>query len=311
MNTSSSYTNDVEAAIIRTLLYFDIFNYPLTQDEILRFHPEAHDTHSIIETISHLKNNLIIYKHDQFYSLQSDSSSCERRKKGNALAKKRLYTAQRYSRVIAAFPFVKGILLSGSISKDYMDPSSDIDYFIITAPKRLWLTRALLALFKRIFLFNSKKYFCTNYLIDSDSLEIEEKNFYTAIESTTLIPVYGKSLCEKFMQQNSWTKQMLPNMLQQRNAYIEERKNLVKLILERFFSGTLGEKLDLLFMKLAMNRWKKQFGKSFNQEDFNLAFKSRRNVSKNHPRFFQKHVLVLFKERIEQFEISNKIKLSA
>lgn len=300
----------IETGIIRTLLYFDIFQYPLTLDEVLRFHPFTNEKEDVIKGISFLRNKLIIFKHDNLYSLHPDGKSVERRKNGNQLAQKRLLTAQRYSKLISLFPFVRGILLSGSLSKNYMDANSDIDYFLITAPGRLWLTRGLLALFKRVFLFNSKKYFCTNYLIDSESLEIEEKNFYTAIEATTLIPVYGKDLCEQFALKNSWTKYLLPNMSQQRHAYIDAKRSYTKSLLEKLFSGSLGEKLDLLFMRLAMKRWKKQFGEAFSDEDFALAFKSGRNVSKNHPRFFQKHVLVHFKEKIENFEMSNNIKLS-
>jgi hypothetical protein len=82
-------------------------------------------------------------------------------------------------------------------------------------------------------------------------------------------------------------------------------------VLEKIFSGTLGEKMDILFMSMAMKRWKRQFGSNFSEEDFALAFKSRRNISKNHPRFFQKHVLIHLKEKIEQFELTNHIKLSA
>ena len=85
------------------------------------------------------------------------------------------------------FPFVRGVFLSGSISKGFMSESDDIDYFIITAPGRLWLTRTLLILFKKIFLFNSFRNFCLNYFIDSENLYIPEHNRYTATEIVFLI----------------------------------------------------------------------------------------------------------------------------
>lgn len=300
-----------ETGVIRTLLYFDIFHYPLTLEEVVKFHPLKHHRKDVVHAISFLRNKLVVFKHDNYYSLHPDNGFVQRRKAGNELAKKRLKTAKKFSWLISQFPFVKAIMLSGSLSKDYMEANSDIDYFIITEPGRLWLTRGFLALFKRLFLLNSHKFFCTNYLIDSQSLEIEEKNIYTAIETATLIPVYGKELYAKFINKNQWTKHHLPNLELQRTAFITENVSGIKIFIERIFSGKMGEKLDLLFMKLAMQRWKKKFGNSFSSADFELAFKSKRNVSKNHPRFFQKQILNHFHEKIEAFEVSNNIKLSA
>jgi hypothetical protein len=96
-----------------------------------------------------------------------------------------------------------------------------------------------------------------------------------------------------------------------RTAFITEKNSLLKKTGEKIFSGSVGEKLDLLFMNLAIQRWKKQFGKSFASVDFELAFKSKRNVSKNHPQFFQKQVLNHYQEKIEEFELLNNLKLSA
>lgn len=303
--------NQVETGVIRTLLYFDIFHYPLTLDEIVKFHPHKSERAAIINAISLLRNKLVIFKLDNFYSLHPNNSFAQRRKTGNDLAKKRLQTARKFSWLISKFPFVRAIMISGSLSKDYMEVDSDIDYFIITEPGRLWLTRGLLALFKRFFLLNSHKFFCTNYLIDSESLEIEEKNIYTAMETATLIPVYGKALYEKFANKNQWTKNHLPNMQGDRKAFIRENISLIKNIVEKMLSGSVGEKFDLYFMNLAIQRWKKQFGNSFCTKDFELAFKSKRNVSKNHPRFFQKQILNHYQEKIEQFEMLNNVKLSA
>jgi hypothetical protein len=298
-----------EKGVIRTLLYFDIFHYPLTSDEIINFHPYLLQQEAIDNTLTHLQNQSLLFKHENFYSLQSGSTSVTQRKAGNELAKKKLKTAQRFSRLISFFPFVRGVMLSGSLSKNYMDNASDIDYFIITAPKRLWLVRGMLALFKRVFLFNSHKYFCTNYFIDTESLEIEEKNLYTAMETATLIPVYGKSLYKKFMAANAWTKTYLPNQINNRSVFIRETSIWLKTLLEFFFNGKLGETADLFLMNLAVKRWKKKFGATYTQAELALAFKSARNVSKHHPQFFQKQVLDLFHDKIHRFESINQVNL--
>ena len=302
--------NRVEKGIVRTLLYFDIFSYPLTTDEIIRFHPQQFlQSSDALVALQVLTKKSILFRHDEYYSLNPEIVLVQKRKRGNELAQKSLKTAQKFSALISQFPFVRGIMLSGSISKDFMDEHSDIDYFIITQPGRLWLTRGLLALFKRVFLLNSHKFFCTNYLVDTQSLEIEEKNLYTAMEAATLIPVYGRELCNRFIDLNKWTKDHFPNLSRQRTAFIIEKDLAIKRFFEKVFSGRMGDGIDRWMMKLAILRWKRLYGNSLAQDEFNIAFKSKRNISKNHPRFFQKRILRHFQEKIERFETLNNLNL--
>jgi hypothetical protein len=292
--------NKDEIGIIRTLLYFDIFNYPLKKNEILEFHPHAQHASIIISAI----------KLDDFYSPHSSFNLAERRQVGNRLADKRLKTAKQFGTLISKFPFVRAVMLSGSISKNYMDEDSDIDYFIVTAPGKLWLTRGLLAVFKRLFLFNSHKFFCTNYFIDSNSLEIEEKNIYTAIEISTLIPVHGRDLYRQFVERNRWIKQHLPNNGHYKDSHVQDEESSIQKITEKLFTGNSGDKLDRFFYRVAKKRWEKKYKDFYSPEDFSIAFKSKPNVSKSHPQLYQKRTLDNFKKRITQFEVSYNLKLS-
>src|SRR5690606_3777846 len=102
--------------------------------------------------------------------------------RGNLMANKFSDIARKKAKLISQFPFVRGVMASGSLSKGYADEKSDIDFFIITIPNRLWIARTLLVLYKRIFLLNSHKFFCVNYFVDEKHLGIEEKNLFTATE---------------------------------------------------------------------------------------------------------------------------------
>ncbi len=165
--------------------------------------------------------------------MTDDEKYVHRRKKGNELAEKRLKTAKRVSGLISRFPFIRGILLSGSISKGFMEEDSDIDYFIITHPNRVWFSRLMLMLFKKLFFFNSKKIFCINYFVDSEKLEIEEKNIFTATEIVTLLPTYGKKIYDEFYEKNYWVKEFYPNYPKRETDKVLDRKDgIVKI-----FSG--------------------------------------------------------------------------
>lgn len=298
--------------VIKTLLYFDIFNYPLTKEELLFFNPSKY-TSSNVDTeliLSHLLSEKLIYKFGHFYSIQNEPAHVTRRLTGNNLASQKLKTAQKISKFISWFPYVRAVMLSGSISKGYMDKNSDIDFFIITAPGRLWVTRTLLVAFKRIFLLNSHKNFCVNYFIDHNNLEIEEKNLFTAIESITLIPTYGEKLYWDFWTANAWTLRYFPNSAPRDTEAIKDGKSLIKKVGEKLLNNGFGTRLDQYFMQLTLKRWKSLFGKEYSKKDFEIAFKTKKYASKNHPRFYQKKILDAYQNKIAQFEKDCNVSLN-
>jgi len=163
--------------------------------------------------------------------------------------------------------------------------------------------------FKKIFLFNSKKNFCINYFVDAENLEIEEKNIFTATELVTLLPTFGRDTYERLYQRNIWVKDFYPNFPRRETAIILDRKNgLLKSFLETLLSRKFGDKLDDFSMAL-FNKFYKLRYKNYNQEEFKLAFKSTKKESKHHPRFFQKKVLLEFDNKIKSLEQKFRISL--
>lgn len=295
-----------EKSILRALLYFEIFNYPLTAQEIACFSDCA--SPSLAAHLESLEKNNLVFKSDHFYSLQSDPSPIRRRKNGNALAEIKLKTAQRFSRVISWFPFVRAVMLSGSISKGYMDEKSDIDYFIITKPGRLWMVRTSMALFRRVFLFNSHQNFCTNYFVDETALEIEEKNIYTAVEIITLKPMFGKVTVDRFQEANRWCQHYFPNRVIP-NGINKKNEVWLKKAAEKILSHSWFDKLDTFLMNHSVKRWNKIYG-HYDQKDFKIAFQSAPHISRSHPEFYQKKVLNHYQQKIREFEERHQLTLS-
>lgn len=118
-----------------------------------------------------------LYQYGHYYSISTNTDFIIQREENTRRALQIMPMARRMTKIISWFPFVRAVLISGSLSKNVITPDGDIDYFIITGRGRLWVTRTLLVLFKKIFLLNSHKYFCINYFIDDTHLEIEEKIF--------------------------------------------------------------------------------------------------------------------------------------
>lgn len=311
MNQARQLTNTLsveEKSILQTLLYFDIFSYPLTKAEIQRFSTLA-TTSTYGVSLNRLIAMQLVYNLNEFYSVQNQSTLATRRTAGNTLAQKKLLSAQRYSRFIARLPFVRGIMLSGSISKGYMDSRSDIDYFIITETNRLWIVRTMLAFIRRIFLFNSHKNLCTNYFVDLQNLEIAEKNTFTAIEFSTLVPMYGKSVIEQLRQANSWINDFQPNA--NYNELTEDENNhRLKKFAEKILSASFLEKINSWLLKKTISHWRTKYGSLLSDNDFQVAFRSTPGISKSHPQFFQKKVLDRLDLKIKSFEAEKGVDLT-
>ena len=309
MNTESNITS-LKRDIIRTLAYYDIFSYPLTASEV--YH-NLRDNHTSLDEVKRelekLSRSQILHRKGEFYLLNNNDTYIKRREKGNALAKKRLKTAQRVSGFISRFPFIRGIFLSGSISKGFMEEDSDIDYFVITHPNRVWFSRLMLMLFKKVFLFNSKKIFCINYFVDSENLEIQEKNIFTATELVTLLPTFSSEMYEELYAKNIWMRQFYPNFPKRETAEVLDRKNgMLKSALEKLLGNKLGDKIDDFAMAL-FDKFNKTKYKNYDKEEFKIAFKSSKKESKHHPKFFQKKVLQEFDRKIKSLEERLRIPL--
>ncbi len=301
------------AIVLRTIIYYDIFRYPLTESDLLNScNLSKTSTSPCINAINYLVDKKIVYKIDDYYSLTNNSDGVKRRIKGNEDAKKWMKKAYLFSKIISWFPFVRGISLSGSLSKGFVDSDPDIDYFIITKPNRLWITRSFLTAFKVIFLLNSYKYFCLNYFVASNKMEIEEKNLFTATEIITMIPVFGDSAKRDFFESNRWIKEFYPSFEAEK-----AQKNIVQksISLKRFFEfileGKLGDKLDDWFMKINIKFRRAKFGKQYSEEEFLLSFKSEKNISKHHPENFQKKVMDKFQSKLKEIEKEFEIELDA
>lgn len=296
--------------IIKTLAYYDIFSYPLSRQEIFNCsNTHGDDEETVFEELSFLVSKSIVYKKNDFFYINHNHHIIPRRIEGNKRAIKKIKIARFFSTVISHFPYVRGVFLSGSISKGYLDEKADIDYFIITAPNRLWIARILLVFFKKLFLLNSYKFFCINYFISTENLEIEEKNIYTAIELATLIPTYGADVYNELYESNKWIKQHVPNYPKRdvSNVPVSKKKIIQKLI-ELLLNNRFGDYLDNKVMELFVRYDVKKYG-TLDEDTFKLAFKTRKNVSKHHPNYFQRRVLESLSKKLEQLELKHNIAL--
>lgn len=291
---------NIRQDIIAALAYFDLFDYPLTQGELHRFAQGAHPARQIALELRNLLAEKRVYHYDGFFLLRDEPALVPRRRKGNEAARPLLQKAGGVARLLAAFPFVRGVAVSGSLSKNFADEHSDIDLFIITAPNRLWIARTLLHGLKKLsFLVRREQYFCMNYFVDEAELTIREKNIYTATEVATLLPLQGSAAFAAFFRANEWSLRYLPNH-RLRISYVEDRKQpWWKQALEWCFDHAAGQVLDTALQHLTARRWKKktEAGRR-NNRGILLSMEAGRHFAKPDPRRFQAQLLARYDSRV-------------
>ena len=294
--------NTTAENILKTLGYFDLFQYPLTRDEVCRFHADE-VPHSVIFTaLDGLLKERSVFKLDEFFSLKNDFSAVQRRRDGNMLAIKQMKIAGRVARLLSGFPFVKGIAVSGSLSKNFADEKTDIDFFIVTAANRLWIARTFMHLYKKLtFLTGRQHWFCMNYYVDEAGLEITEKNIFTAMEIVTLVPMQGKSSLDNFISENNWVKKYFPVNCSAVDHVPEIKRGIFRKLIEKILGGKTGEALEKRLMNITGRRWQKKTERhQLNSKGICMSMIVGRHFSKPDPRNFQDKVVERYHAKVQQ-----------
>ncbi|MBP9686774.1 MAG: hypothetical protein KBD66_03165 [Candidatus Doudnabacteria bacterium] len=126
---------------------------------------------------------------------------------------------RRFLPLFRYIPFVRGVALAGSQVLGVVKQASDIDLFIITDPRWLWLPRTLVTAFFHflgIRRYRSKiaRRVCLNHYISGQKYMQTGRNWYTAMEYVKLRPLFGEAYIRHFQNSNGdWLRTFFPNVL--------------------------------------------------------------------------------------------------
>ena len=193
-----------QQGVVRTLLYYHIFGFPLSAAEIFRFSPVVWRDLAELEAALYELVAARLIGIDRGFHVIGEDSHVDERRADEARARAALPRAARWSRFIGRFPHVRGVAISGTLSKGVMKEGDDLDYLVFTEPERVWFCRLLLMGFTKIFLFNSPHRFCVNYLLAEDHLEGPDRDLFTAMEIAWLLPMVNPTIHDRFLDATSW-----------------------------------------------------------------------------------------------------------
>ncbi len=224
--------NECANAIKRTLAYRSLFNYPLSFYQLSTFLvSEKSFSHRLLkrELKNLLESGEVYVTKSKFY-LHGGKKPVDWLTRLNT-SKGMLYGLNPVLKLLKKIPWITMVGVTGSVAAFNSSPDDDIDVFIITRKKRIWLTRLLVVLVLKIVeLYRTQEDFakklCPNLFITEDSMAwpVSERNIYVAHEIMLLQPVYYKdNTYFDFMAANKWVLEYFPHAAFAALPFVEHR----------------------------------------------------------------------------------------
>jgi len=291
-----------ESAIVSTLLYFDIFEYPLSREQLYCFlmhvKPERAEFDRALDRLLLDKQ---VSMTAGWHFIAGRDLLIRKRQEGESHARRLWSQAYLAAGRMRHLPFVRGIYLSGDLSKGVAGAESDIDFFIITARHRVWICKLFLALFRRVSRCNRDKLLCFNYLLSESHLELSERDLFTAAEVIGLAPLYGLRLFRRFLAQNEWVAEYFPRYRRAANqsCCVYHGHSRRQRFCELFFRNPLADGLEFLLPRLWRLAWGWKYRRA-PQTRSALLKGIHRSYSKAHGYPTDREILQEYSRRLEE-----------
>jgi hypothetical protein len=258
-------------AVLATLAYFDIFNYPLTQKETTRYlfklTPDAHHVEMTLNESGHIK------KRGSYFHLKQSPQNIEMRHSNEIIAKKLWARVEKYRRLFETMPFIQLVSICNNLAINNTNENSDIDLLIITKPNRLFISRLILTFWLHIFGIrrHGKKvagrfclsFFITENALDFESIRKEPLDIYLSYWLANLQPITGnrETYHQLLLQNNEWMKHVFATPPHPNLHHFKDTKKwtkALKKIQEKILGGRWGSKIEAKLSKWQIARAKEK-----------------------------------------------------
>ena len=252
----------LERAIVQAVAYADVFDYPLTAEEVHRYLIGAPAGRGSVRTALSTPRFVpeVLSRTGRYFTLAGREATVEIRRARAASAAGYWRRAVRYGHLIGNLPFVRMVAVTGALAMDNV-ADGDIDYLVITEPGRLWLCRAIVVGLVRTAALRGVE-LCPNYFLSERALVLDEHNLFTAHEVAQMVPLTGIETYQRMRSLNRWTDTFLPNAggHPRRVAPVDPRPRRMRRILE----STLRSRLASPFEHWEMARKVRKLGQRSN-----------------------------------------------
>jgi len=213
-----------------SILYHDIFDYPLNVKEIIRWRVGK-------KGLSLFKKTKEVINIDGRYCLKGKENVLYKRALRERASDRKIEIAKKSASILVKFLTIKGVFITGALAMNNAEEESDIDLMIITKRNCLWATRLLTYLVLRIMNYgvrkpgdiNQKDKLCLNIWLDESALSWDRKdrNIYSAHEIAQVVPIVDKeNIYQRFLQKNGWILDYWPNSVRIEEVRDKNKKNV-------------------------------------------------------------------------------------
>lgn len=214
---------DLGKNILKTVHYADLFDYPLKREEI---HYYLISQREVSLEIVVVELNLLVkegrlLRDGGYYFLPGRQVLIETRQEREAFSRLKMARIREAVELLRLWPWTQMIGLTGALAVGNADEQADADLMVITSPGRLWLTRLFVFVFLKIIgLKRDDRHkeasgkICINLWLDEENLAVGvgDRDLVVGHEIVQMKPLVNKNrVYEKFVAQNLWLKQFLPN----------------------------------------------------------------------------------------------------
>ncbi|MBI5670456.1 MAG: hypothetical protein HZC41_20885 [Chloroflexi bacterium] len=241
----------IDAAILRTVLYADVFHFPLTPAELHHFLIYDQPVSAAVVADRLARSALLQQKlvcKQGYITCCGREDLIVRRLSRDAAALELWPLALRYGLWLSRLPFVRMVALTGALAmRNPTHARDDLDYLLVTIPRRVWLARAFSILLVRLARLQGVE-ICPNYVLAESSLAQEQRDIFIAHEVTQMVPLYGHDLYRHLRDCNPWVGAHLANaddvFYAQAERPLGHGWRILKTLLERLLAGRVGDALE-------------------------------------------------------------------
>lgn len=240
----------------------------------------------------------LIDAESKFYFLKGRQRILSLRRKRKKWSQEKIKIAKKVAERLKLIPSIKLVGITGALAMNNSAKDDDIDFLIVSAKDRLWLTRILALLLievtgkrRRQGDMDVKDKICPNIFLEEEHLSLpgEERNLFIAHEVVQMKALWGRDdIYKKFLWENRWIKKFLPNFLDTKILRYKDIKKKSQKSPNIFFNflERASYKFQLSYMKARITTEK--------VEPYRAFF---------HPKDLSGWVLEEYKKRLRQYHV--------